>query len=106
MEYEVEKKSAPGRDKVEVLGATFEKGKPKTGGKEGRWRQKLGSREEKLKYLQTAEGKAILAGDVDFDSVKEKAKAITPVPGGVGPMTITMLMMNTVRAAKQAAGIA
>jgi hypothetical protein len=55
MEYEVEKKSAPGRDKVEVLGATFEKGKPKTGGKEGRWRQKLGSREEKLKYLQTAE---------------------------------------------------
>ncbi len=55
MEYEVEKKSAPGRDKVEVLGATFEKGKPKTGGKEGRWRHKLGSREEKLKYLQTAE---------------------------------------------------
>jgi len=55
MEYEVEKKSAPGRDEVEVLGATFEKGKPKTGGKEGRWRQKLGSREEKLKYLQTAE---------------------------------------------------
>jgi hypothetical protein len=55
MEYEIEKKSAPGRDKVEVLGATFEKGKPKTGGKEGRWRQKLGSREEKLKYLQTAE---------------------------------------------------
>ncbi len=38
-----------------MLGATFEKGKPKTGGKEGRWRQKLGSREEKLKYLQTAE---------------------------------------------------
>ena len=40
-------------------------------------------------------GKAILAGDVDFDAVKEKAKAITPVPGGVGPMTITMLMKNT-----------
>ncbi len=54
----------------------------------------------------TAEGKRILAGDVDFDSVKEKAKAITPVPGGVGPMTITMLMMNTVRAAKVAAGLA
>ncbi|MFC1979293.1 bifunctional methylenetetrahydrofolate dehydrogenase/methenyltetrahydrofolate cyclohydrolase FolD [Chloroflexota bacterium] len=51
-------------------------------------------------------GKAILAGDVDFDSVKEKAKAITPVPGGVGPMTITMLMLNTVRAAKLAAGLA
>ncbi len=55
---------------------------------------------------KTAEGKAILVGDVDFDAVKEKAKAITPVPGGVGPMTITMLMMNTVRAAKLAAGIA
>ncbi|MFC2012328.1 bifunctional methylenetetrahydrofolate dehydrogenase/methenyltetrahydrofolate cyclohydrolase FolD [Chloroflexota bacterium] len=53
----------------------------------------------------TAEGKRILAGDVDFDTVKEKAKAITPVPGGVGPMTITMLMMNTVRAAKLAAGL-
>ncbi len=54
---------------------------------------------------KTAEGKAILAGDVDFDSVKEKAKAITPVPGGVGPMTITMLMLNTVKAVKLAAGL-
>ncbi len=54
---------------------------------------------------KTAEGKAILVGDVDFDSVKEKAKAITPVPGGVGPMTITMLMLNTVKAAKLAAGL-
>jgi methylenetetrahydrofolate dehydrogenase (NADP+)/methenyltetrahydrofolate cyclohydrolase len=54
---------------------------------------------------RTAEGKRILAGDVEFDTVKEKAKAITPVPGGVGPMTITMLMMNTVRAAKVAAGL-
>ena len=50
-------------------------------------------------------GKAILAGDVDFDSVKEKASCITPVPGGVGPMTITMLMKNTVMAAKLAAGL-
>ena len=50
-------------------------------------------------------GKAILAGDVDFDTVKEKASAITPVPGGVGPMTITMLMKNTVQAAKVAAGL-
>jgi methylenetetrahydrofolate dehydrogenase (NADP+)/methenyltetrahydrofolate cyclohydrolase len=55
---------------------------------------------------KTADGKRILVGDVDFDTVKEKAKAITPVPGGVGPMTITMLMMNTVRAAKIAAGLA
>ena len=53
----------------------------------------------------TAEGKAILAGDVDFDAVKEKASYITPVPGGVGPMTITMLMKNTVQAAKQIAGV-
>jgi methylenetetrahydrofolate dehydrogenase (NADP+)/methenyltetrahydrofolate cyclohydrolase len=42
-----------------------------------------------------------LVGDTDFDAIKEKAKAITPVPGGVGPMTITMLMVNTVRAAEQ-----
>ena len=42
--------------------------------------------------------------DVDFETVKEKASLITPVPGGVGPMTITMLMMNTVKAAKLAAG--
>jgi methylenetetrahydrofolate dehydrogenase (NADP+)/methenyltetrahydrofolate cyclohydrolase len=55
---------------------------------------------------KTPDGKRILVGDVDFDAVKEKAKAITPVPGGVGPMTITMLMLNTVRAAKLAAGIA
>jgi methylenetetrahydrofolate dehydrogenase (NADP+)/methenyltetrahydrofolate cyclohydrolase len=53
----------------------------------------------------TPEGKAKLCGDVDFDGVKEKASAITPVPGGVGPMTITMLMMNTVKAAKVAAGV-
>ena len=54
----------------------------------------------------TPEGKAKLAGDVDFETVKEKAAAITPVPGGVGPMTITMLMLNTVKAAKVAGGIA
>lgn len=54
---------------------------------------------------KTPEGKAILAGDVDFDSVVEKASAITPVPGGVGPMTITMLMKNTVESAKMAAGL-
>jgi methylenetetrahydrofolate dehydrogenase (NADP+)/methenyltetrahydrofolate cyclohydrolase len=48
----------------------------------------------------TESGKAKLCGDVDFETVKEKASAITPVPGGVGPMTITMLMMNTVRSAK------
>jgi methylenetetrahydrofolate dehydrogenase (NADP+)/methenyltetrahydrofolate cyclohydrolase len=54
---------------------------------------------------KTSEGKSILCGDVDFDSVKEKASAITPVPGGVGPMTIAMLMLNTIKAAKLANGL-
>ena len=45
-----------------------------------------------------------LCGDVDFDSAKEMAAWITPVPGGVGPMTITMLLSNTVRAAELATG--
>ncbi len=44
-----------------------------------------------------------LTGDVDFEAVKEKASVITPVPGGVGPMTITMLMYNTTESAKRAA---
>ncbi|MDR1954416.1 MAG: bifunctional methylenetetrahydrofolate dehydrogenase/methenyltetrahydrofolate cyclohydrolase FolD [Candidatus Methanoplasma sp.] len=44
-----------------------------------------------------------LVGDVDFEKVKEKASAISPVPGGVGPMTISMLMANTVAAAERAA---
>lgn len=47
-----------------------------------------------------------LAGDVDFDSVKEVSGPITPVPGGVGPMTITMLMQNTLIAAKRLQGLA
>ena len=46
-----------------------------------------------------------LVGDVDFDSAKEVAGCITPVPGGVGPMTIAMLMRNTLEAAKHAAGV-
>lgn len=45
-----------------------------------------------------------LTGNVDFDRVKEKAAAITPVPGGVGPMTITMLLFNTILSAKRSAG--
>ena len=47
---------------------------------------------------RNADGK--LCGDVDFDGVREVASHITPVPGGVGPMTITMLMLNTVQAAQ------
>jgi methylenetetrahydrofolate dehydrogenase (NADP+) / methenyltetrahydrofolate cyclohydrolase len=49
------------------------------------------------------EGK--LCGDVDFDGVKAVASHITPVPGGVGPMTITMLLVNTIEAAEQVAGV-
>ena len=48
---------------------------------------------------RTEEGK--LVGDVDFETVEKKVKAITPVPGGVGPMTIAMLMTNLVKAAKK-----
>ena len=48
---------------------------------------------------RTPEGK--LCGAVDFDSAKEVAGAITPVPGGVGPMTITMLLANTLEAAER-----
>jgi len=46
-----------------------------------------------------------LVGDADFEAIKEKASFITPVPGGVGPMTITMLLYNTVESAKRAAGL-
>ena len=46
-----------------------------------------------------------LVGDVDFDSACERASHITPVPGGVGPMTIAMLLSNTVEAAEQRLGI-
>jgi len=49
---------------------------------------------------KTADGKRILKGDVEFEGASQRASAITPVPGGVGPMTITMLMKNTVRACK------
>ena len=52
--------------------------------------------------IQWLEGK--LVGDVDFDQVSKVAAAITPVPGGVGPMTVAMLMANTVSAAEGTAG--
>jgi methylenetetrahydrofolate dehydrogenase (NADP+)/methenyltetrahydrofolate cyclohydrolase len=51
------------------------------------------------------ETKMVLTGDVDYDDVCTVASAITPVPGGVGPMTITMLMANTLRSARLAAGL-
>ena len=48
---------------------------------------------------RTDDGK--LVGDVDFENIENKASYITPVPGGVGPMTIAMLMNNVVKAAKE-----
>jgi methylenetetrahydrofolate dehydrogenase (NADP+)/methenyltetrahydrofolate cyclohydrolase len=51
------------------------------------------------------ETKSKLVGDVDYEAACEVAKAVTPVPGGVGPMTITMLMANTLRSARLAAGL-
>ncbi len=73
MKYKIEEKSAPGRDKVEVLGATFEEGKPETGGEEGRWRQKLGSRADKLNYLRT--GERYWYGKDGFGSEQRKTPA-------------------------------
>ncbi|KAK1893019.1 putative bifunctional methylenetetrahydrofolate dehydrogenase/cyclohydrolase 2 [Dissostichus eleginoides] len=54
------------------------------------------------RVLDPKTGKLRLVGDVDFEGVKEKAAFITPVPGGVGPMTVAMLMKNTVTAARNA----
>ena len=55
--------------------------------------------------MSRRQGETILIGDVEFASAKEVAGKITPVPGGVGPMTITMLMKNTIKAAKLHYGI-
>jgi methylenetetrahydrofolate dehydrogenase (NADP+) / methenyltetrahydrofolate cyclohydrolase len=46
-----------------------------------------------------------LVGDVDFEGVRRKASHITPVPGGVGPMTVTMLLVNTIASAERAAAL-
>ncbi|KAL3274329.1 hypothetical protein HHI36_015731 [Cryptolaemus montrouzieri] len=54
--------------------------------------------------IQTEDGKTKLVGDVDFDGVSKVAGHITPVPGGVGPMTVAMLMKNTFQAAKSLKG--
>lgn len=64
---------------------------------------KLGAAVIDIGINVTPEGKIV--GDVDFEAAKERAAFITPVPGGAGPMTIAMLMYNTVQAAKVAAGI-
>ena len=54
-----------------------------------------------INYVENSEGKGRLVGDVDYDEVAKKAAAITPVPGGVGPMTIAMLMQNTLLVAER-----
>jgi methylenetetrahydrofolate dehydrogenase (NADP+)/methenyltetrahydrofolate cyclohydrolase len=59
-----------------------------------------------INRLPTEDGKGRLVGDVAFDEAAEVAAAITPVPGGVGPMTIAMLMRNTLVAAHRRAGLA
>jgi methylenetetrahydrofolate dehydrogenase (NADP+)/methenyltetrahydrofolate cyclohydrolase len=58
-----------------------------------------------INRVPTADGKGRLVGDVAFDEAAEVAGAITPVPGGVGPMTIAMLMRNTLVAAHRRAGL-
>jgi methylenetetrahydrofolate dehydrogenase (NADP+)/methenyltetrahydrofolate cyclohydrolase len=60
----------------------------------------------RIEVTVDGETKTRLTGDVNYDEAAEVAKAVTPVPGGVGPMTITMLMANTLRSAKLAAGVA
>ena len=59
-----------------------------------------------INRVPAEEGKSRLVGDVDFAGASQHAAAITPVPGGVGPMTIAMLLSNTVRAARQINGLA
>jgi len=59
----------------------------------------------RVEKIVDGESKMGLTGDVDYDEVSAVAGAITPVPGGVGPMTITMLMANTLRSAKLATGL-
>ncbi|MGI9407729.1 MAG: bifunctional methylenetetrahydrofolate dehydrogenase/methenyltetrahydrofolate cyclohydrolase, partial [Hyphomicrobiaceae bacterium] len=59
-----------------------------------------------INRIEGEDGKSRLVGDVDFEECKAVASAITPVPGGVGPMTIACLLRNTVQAACDANGIA
>lgn len=51
--------------------------------------------------VKTADGKTKLLGDVDFDNVAQKASIVTPVPGGVGPLTVAMVIRNTLYAAQK-----
>ena len=58
-----------------------------------------------INRVTDGDGKGRLVGDVDFEDVSEVAGCLTPVPGGVGPMTIAMLLENTLTAAQRAAGV-
>jgi len=57
-----------------------------------------------INRLPSPTGRTVLVGDVAFEEVAEKAAAITPVPGGVGPMTVAMLLVNTLKAARLLVG--
>jgi len=59
----------------------------------------------RVEKMIDGETKSRLTGDVDYDEACTVARAVTPVPGGVGPMTITMLMFNTLRSARLSAGL-
>ena len=59
----------------------------------------------RIEKVVDGEAKTVLTGDVDYDEACTVASAVTPVPGGVGPMTITMLMANTLRSARLSAGL-
>jgi hypothetical protein len=72
MNYKIEKVKAPGRDDVELLKETYEKGRPE-GEEAGKWRGKLASREEKLKYLQN--GERYFYGKEGYGSEKRKKPA-------------------------------
>ena len=58
-----------------------------------------------INRIETGEGKTRLVGDVDFEAARARAGAITPVPGGVGPMTIACLLLNTLTAACRQHGV-
>jgi methylenetetrahydrofolate dehydrogenase (NADP+)/methenyltetrahydrofolate cyclohydrolase len=58
-----------------------------------------------INRIDTGDGKTKLVGDVDFDAVRERAGAVTPVPGGVGPMTIACLLLNTLTASCRQHGV-
>ena len=58
-----------------------------------------------INRIETDDAKTKLVGDVDFDAVRERAGAVTPVPGGVGPMTIACLLLNTLTAACRQHGV-